>query len=75
MMLNKNNQINDVNGSGSTNSEAVISSMDCVTEQAQPDRHSATAITRRRGKWSKAQNGTVLECYLKSNPDVRGYGA
>ena len=42
MMSNKSNQINDVNESGSTNGEAVTSGMDCVTEQAQPDRHSAT---------------------------------
>ena len=75
MMSNKNNQINDVNESGSTNGEAVTSSMDCVTEQAQPDRHSANATTRRRRKWSKADNEIVVECYLKSNPDVRGYGA
>ena len=75
MMSNKNNQINDVNGSGSTNGEAVTSGRDCVTEQAQPDRHSATATTRRRRKWSKADNEIVVESYLKSNPDVRGYGA
>ena len=75
MMSNKNNQVNNVNGSGSTNCEAVTSGMDCVTEQAQADRHSATAKTRRRRKWSKADNEIVVECYLKSNPDVRGYGA
>ena len=76
MMSNKNNQINDVNGSGSTNGEAVASGMDCLTEHAQPDRHPATATTRRRRrKWSKAENEILVECYLKSDPHVRGYGA
>ena len=43
-------------------------------QQVQPDRFSATATTRRGRKWIKADNEDVVKCYLKRNPDVRGYG-
>ena len=64
---------NDVNGTGAC-SEGVASSRCPVDHQPRPGRHPATAEQRqKRLGWSKADNKRLLEYYIRSEPERRGY--
>ena len=66
------NQIetNDVNGSRLA--EQGSSSGRC-SRQGNIGRHHANPVTHKRRKWSSQENKVVMECYLLSEPKVRGY--
>ena len=36
-------------------------------------RHHASSVISKRKKWSSQKNKIVMECYLLSEPNVRGY--
>ena len=64
---------NDVNGTGAC-SEGVASGRYPVDQQRMPARHPATAEQRqKRLGWSKVDNKRLFECYIRSEPDRRGY--
>eukprot|EP00795_Rhopilema_esculentum_P002131 gene2130-biopygen11212 len=69
-------QENDVNGSGSTG-EAVASGRGGGATQASLGRYHATAEStvgsRTRNQWTREDNRTVMECYVASEPNKRGY--
>eukprot|EP00795_Rhopilema_esculentum_P003281 gene3280-biopygen1499 len=76
-MINSENNIeNDVNGSGSTG-EAVASGRGGGATQASLGRYHATAEStvgsRTRNQWTREDNRTVMECYVASEPNKRGY--
>ena len=66
------NQIenNDVNGSRLA--EQGSSSGTC-SRQGNIGRHHANPVNSKRRKWSSHENKIVMECYLLSEPKVRGY--
>ena len=64
---------NDVNGAGA-NSEGVASSRCPVEQQHRPGRHPATAERQfKRLVWSKEDNKRLFECYIRIEPEKRGY--
>ena len=64
---------NDVNDTGAL-SEGVSSGMCPVDQQRRPGRHPATAEQRqKRVGWSKEDNRRLFECYIRSEPERRGY--
>ena len=46
-----------------------------VRMQADPGRHPVTAQgkPRQRKAWSPEENRVIMECYLRSQPEIRGY--
>ena len=45
-----------------------------MDQQRRPGRHSATAEQRqKRLEWSKEDNRRLFECYIRSEPERRGY--
>ena len=71
IIINKQIETNDVNGSRIA--EHGLSSGRC-SWQGNISRHHANPAISKRGKWSSQENKTVMECYLLSEPKVRGYG-
>ena len=67
-MSNDSNEDNGVNDTNDTNI-GVSLGKDSRAQQAGPGRQQATART----KWDKMMNKLVMRCYIKSNPNVRGY--
>ena len=64
---------NDVKGTGAC-SEGVASGRCPVDQQRRPGRHPATAEQRqKRLGWSKEDNKRLFECYIRSEPEWRGY--
>ena len=64
---------NDVNDTGAF-SEGVASGRCPVDQQRRPGRHPATAEQRqKRLGWSKEDNRWLFECYIRSEPERRGY--
>ena len=63
---------NGVNGAGTDNSESFASGR-CTTEQQRgPGRHPVTGANKRI-KWTKEFNKLAIECFLRSQPNIRGY--
>ena len=69
---NNNNKIqtNDVNGSRLA--EQGPSSGRC-SQQGNFGRHHANPVISKRRKWTSQENKIVMECYLLSEPKIRGY--
>ena len=63
-------QTNDVNGSRLT--EQGPSSGRC-SRQGNIGRHHANPVISKRRKWTSQENKIVMECYLLSEPKIRGY--
>ena len=63
-------QTNDVNGSQLA--EQGPSSGRC-SRQGNIGRHHANPVISKRRKWTSQENKIVMECYLLSEPKVRGY--
>ena len=63
-------ETNDANGSRLA--EQGPSSGRC-SRQGNIGRHHANPVISKRRKWSGRENKTVMECYLLSEPKVRGY--
>ena len=64
---------NDVNDTGAL-SEGVASGRCPVDQQRRPSHHPATAEQRqKRLGWSKEDNRRLFECYIRSEPERRGY--
>ena len=77
-MMNPNTNLkNDVNGSGSNDCEAGTSGRGGGATQAHPGRCHATAEIyqggRKRNRWSREENKALMECYIASEPQKRGY--
>ena len=54
-------QTNDVNGS------------DKFSRQGNTGRHHANPVISKKRKWTSQENKIVMECYLLSEPKIRGY--
>ena len=63
-------QTNDVNGSQLA--EQGPSSSRCF-RQGNIGRHHANPVISKRRKWTSQENKIVMECYLLSEPKIRGY--
>ena len=63
-------QTNDVNGSQLA--EQGPSSGRC-SRQGNIGRHHANPVISKRRKWTSQENKIVMECYLLSEPKIRGY--
>ena len=63
-------QTNDVNGSRLA--EQGPSSGRC-SQQGNIGRHHANPVISKRRKWTSQENKIVMECYLLSEPRIRGY--
>ena len=63
-------QTNDV--SGSRLAEQGPSSGKC-SRQGNIGRHHANPVISKRRKWTSQENKVVMECYLLSEPKIRGY--
>ena len=64
---------NDVNDTG-TLGEGVASGRCPVAQQRRPGRHPVTAEQRqKRLGWTKEDNRLLFECYIRSEPERRGY--
>ena len=64
---------NDVNGTGAC-SQGVASGRCPVDQQHRPGRHPATGEQRqKRLGWSKEDNKRLFECYIRSEPERKGY--
>ena len=63
-------QTNDVNGSRLA--EQGPSSGRCF-RQGNIGRHHANPVISKRRKWTSQENKIVLECYILSEPKIRGY--
>ena len=61
---------NDVNGSRFA--EQGSSSGRC-SRQGNIRRHYANPVISKRRKWTSQENKIVMECYLLSEPKIRGY--
>ena len=69
-MVSNHNKVNDVNGTGTGNSEGASSGRCFVGEQHGPGRQQATA----RKRWTKEENEQPIVCFLKAQMDgKRGY--
>lgn len=63
----------DVNGNGA-NSEGVSSGKFPVEQQHRPGNHPVTADKQLKTlAWSKEVNNRLFECYIRSEPETRGY--
>ena len=70
-MSNINLEENGVNEYGI--SDEVVSPGICPTDQQRrPGRNPTTSGTRRK-KWTRVENEVAMECYLRSEPEKRGY--
>ena len=63
-------ETNDVNGSRLA--EQGPSSGRC-SRQGNIGRHHANPVISKRRKWTSQENKIVMECYLLSEPKIRGY--
>ena len=63
-------ETNDVNGSRLA--EQGPSSGRC-SQQGNIGRHHANPVISKRRKWTSQENKIVMECYLLSEPKIRGY--
>ena len=63
-------EANDVNGSRLE--EQGPSSSRC-SQQANIGRHHASPVISKSRKWTSQENKIVMECYLSSEPKIRGY--
>ena len=63
-------ETNDVNGSRLTEQES--SSSRC-SRHGNIGRHHANPVISMRRKWISQENRIVMECYLLSEPKIRGY--
>ena len=69
---------NDVHGTNAEASERPLSSRDGVGQQVSSGRYPATAMgesrpRKTRCQWSLEENSMLIECYMKSIPEKRGY--
>ena len=64
-------ETNDVNVSRLA--EQGPSSFRC-SPQGNIGRHHANPVISKRRKWTSQQNKIAMECYLLSEPKIRGYG-
>ena len=69
-MSSNEKQTNDVNGSSFA--EQGPSSGRCP-RQGNTGRHHANPVISKRRKWTSQENKIVMECYLLSEPKIRGY--
>ena len=69
-MFNNETETNDVNGSSLA--EQGPSSGTC-SRQDNIGRHHANPVIPKRRKWTSQQNKIVMECYLLSEPEIRGF--
>ena len=63
-------EANDVNGSRLE--EQGPSSSRC-SQQANIGRHHASPVISKSRKWTSQENKIVMECFLLSEPKIRGY--
>ena len=63
-------QTNDVNGSRLAEQGP---SSDRCSRQGNIGRHDANPVISKRRKWTSQENKIVMECYLLSEPKIRGY--
>ena len=63
-------ETNDVNGSQLA--EQGPSSGRC-SRQGNIGRHHANPVISKRRKWTSQENKIIMECYLLSEPKIRGY--
>ena len=63
-------ETNDMNGSRIA--EQGLSSGRC-SRQGDIGRHHANPVISKRRKWTSQENKIVMECYLLSEPKIRGY--
>ena len=63
-------ETNDVNGSRLA--EQGPSSGRC-SRQGNIGRHRANPVISKRTKWTSQENKIIMECYLLSDPKIRGY--
>ena len=63
-------ETNDVNGS--LLAEQGPSSSSC-SRQGNIGRHHVNPVISKRRKWTSQENKIVMECYLLSEPKIRGY--
>ena len=66
------NEIETNNVNGSRLAEQGASSCRC-SRQRNIGRHHANPVVSKRRKWTGQENKIVMECYLLSKPEVRGY--
>ena len=69
-MSSNEKQTNDMNGSQLTE-QAPFSSR--CSRQRNIGRHHANPVISKRRKWNSQENKIAMECYLLSEPKVRGY--
>ena len=69
-MSTKRIESNDVNGSRLA--EQGPSSVRCF-RQGNIGHHHANPVINKRSKWPNQENKVVMDCYLLSEPKVRGY--
>ena len=63
-------ETNDVNGSGLA--EQGLLTGRC-SRQGNNGRHLTNPVISKRRKWTGQENKIVMECYLLSEPKIRGY--
>ena len=63
-------EINDVNGSQLTEQGP---SCGRFSQQGNIGRHDVNPVISKRRKWNSQENKIVMECYLLSEPKIRGY--
>ena len=66
------NEIETNNANGSQLAEQGPSSGRC-SQQGNIGHHHANPVISRRRKWTSQDNKIVMECYLLSQPKIRGY--
>ena len=66
------NEIETNNVNGSQLAEQGPSSGRC-SRQENIGRHHPNPVISKRGKWTSQENKIVTECYLLSEPKIRGY--
>ena len=66
------NEIQTNNVNGSRLAEQGPSSSSC-SRQGNIGRHHANPVISERRKWTSQENKIVMECYLLSDPKIRGY--
>ena len=71
-MFNNNITTNGVNETRTDNSESLAPGRCSAKQQRGPGRHPAT-VANKRVKWTKEYNKLAIECFLRSQPNVRGY--
>ena len=63
-------ETNDVNGSRLAKQRSLSSRH---SQQGNIGRHHANPVISKRKKWTSQENKIVMECYLLSEPKIRGY--